>query len=220
MPLALRRPFQGTAGLDPVSRGTWGPIFGDPGIPPLFGPIFTPRVPIRERPERGPRFGPISGGAMPSLRDQLIAGAFGLGRTAIAGIFGGRETAGRFMPGQVPDTPVPWPPIFGPSRPAITVTPGRVINQGCDCIVQKQMPAYIRRMKGRAVFGADGQVIGCSPARKRMNPMNGRAATRAARRLTSVMRFQKKIQKAVRRACGSKSGGFRRVSSTKRGSCK
>lgn len=95
---------------------------------------------------------------------------------------------------------------------------GQVIQKGCGCVIEKQMPAHVRRVKGRAVFGPDGSFLGCTPKRRAINPMNGRAATRAARRLTSVMRFQKKIQKAVRRACGSKGGGFRRAPAKR--SCK
>jgi len=225
MPIALRRPFQrGPLNLDPVPRGTWGPIFGDPGIPPLFGPIHSP---ARERPERGPRFGPISGVPAPTTRRTRMPFDIGPNLTGLAGatlgaIFGRRQTAGRFMPGQT-QTSVGFP---GTGIPTTTFPErgmlGQVTRQGCDCLIEKQMPAYIRRMKGRAVFAADGSFAGCTPKAKRMNPLNGRAATRAARRLTSVMRFQKKIQKAVRRACGGRGGGggFGRSPASKMAKCK
>lgn len=102
---------------------------------------------------------------------------------------------------------------------AIQTMPGRVITSGsCECQIQKQMPAYVRKMKGRPVFDANGQVVGCTPTRRRMNPMNARAATRAARRLRGTMKFMKRIEKAVQRACRSKrSGGFR---TTRKRTCK
>lgn len=142
---------------------------------------------------------------MPFTPPFLPGGA----RTGIGGIIGDVVQRLPRLPlprsPRVPEVPgFPLPPFMGP--PML----GKVSQQGCGCVIEKQVPAHIRRMKGKAVFGPDGQFLGCTPKRRSINPMNGRAATRAARRLKSVMKFQRRIEKAIRRACGSKSrGGFR-----------
>lgn len=178
---------------EPSLPPQFGPIAGPVNIPPLFGPIAGPvEVPMSP-------FAPFAPGATRTsdLRGRLISFGIDVARRA-------------FLPGQTTQTSVGFP---GTGMPTTTFPErGQVIQKGCDCLIEKQMPAYTRKMKGRAVFGPDGSFMGCTPKRRAMNPMNGRAATRAARRLTSVMRFQKKIAKAVRRACGSRGYG-RRASS-------
>ena len=137
----------------------------------------------------------LPGGPRPSdLRSRVISFGIDLARRA-------------FLPGQTTQTSVGFPGTGMPTTQFPERMAGQVTQRGCDCLIEKQMPAYTRKQKGRAVFGPNGSFLGCTPKRRSMNPMNGRAATRAARRLTSVMRFQKKIQKAVRRACGSRGSG-------------
>lgn len=191
-----------------VGRPTFGPIFGRPDIPGLFGPIFSPPDPDVPRGTFG---GAMPNGLLPlpglSPRDALLRGATDVARSLL----------GRFLP-QTTQTSVGFPGTGIPTEVFPERMAGRVVQgRGCDCVIEKARPAGVTRMKGRAVFNGQGQIVGCTPKPRRMNPMNGRAATRAARRLTSVMRFQKKIQKAVRRACGSRGGGFR---TTTRKKCK
>jgi len=193
VPWSLYSPRLFTPGFG-VPRETFGPIAGPVDIPPLFGPIAGPVE--REVPMP---FAPLVPTSRPSdIRGRLIS-------------FGLDLLSRRFLPGQTTQTSVGFPGTGIPTTQFPERMAGQVTQRGCDCLIEKQMPAYTRKQKGRAVFGPDGSFLGCTPKRRSMNPMNGRAATRAARRLTSVMRFQKKIQKAVRKACGTRGRG--RVSS-------
>lgn len=188
--------------------GTFGPIAGPVDIPPPFGPIAGP-VDIP------PTFGPIADrnrrrNAMPfSLIGDLVRGR-------IPG-----------LPPIITLPPITFPPITIPGTrppevmpgptPGVTM-PGRVTRGvGCaPCVIEKQMPAYTRKMKGRAVFHPQtGQFLGCTPARRSINPMNGKAAIRAARRLKGVFKFQRRVEKALQKAC--RGSGVRRTSSR---SCK
>lgn len=181
---------------------TFGPIAGPVDIPPLFGPISGPVTLERERRKRMPF--------------DLGPGLLGLANTALAGLFTGRRTAQGFLPGPQTrtQTGVVFPGTGIPTQtfPERITMPGQVINQGCNCVIQRQLPARTINMKGRAVFDANGQVVGCTPRKRRMNPLNGRAAMRSARRLVMVMRFQKKVQKAIQKACKRPrvGGGFTR----------
>jgi hypothetical protein len=188
---------------EPQPGGTFGPIAGPVEIPPLFGPIS-------------------GGGSMPFDLGPNITGL----ASNLLGLFAGRRNA--FQPqGFMPGSPqVILPPVEILRQAPVTRTPqlmqGRVVQGGgCACTIQRQLPARTVNMKGTPVIDpATNQIIGCTPRRKRMNFMNGRAAVRAARRLVGVMRFQKKIQKAVGKACRGRggSGGFRRTSKAR--SCK
>jgi len=181
---------------------TWGPIAGPvPSPVPPFGTITTP--PTQEKP---PMPFPLLPGRIPTGQD-LLGRAIGFGA----------DIARRFLPGQTqtsvgfPGTGMPT--IVFPERMA-----GRVTQQGCGCVVEKSYPAGTRKIKGKAVFGPDGSFLGCTPAPRRMNPMNARAALRAARRLRSVSKFSARIDKAIRRACRSKGRSGRM--GTKKRTCK
>lgn len=76
-----------------------------------------------------------------------------------------------------------------------------------------QMPGRcnIKRRKLKIIVGTDGQphVIAACPPR-RMNPLNARALSRAARRLGSFQRIAGNIEKLVQRACRTGLGRGRR----------
>lgn len=184
--------------------GTIGGFFG-----PIAGPVDIP-----------PLFGPIAGGLpMPFDLGPNLTGLVG---GVLGGLFAGRRRTQGFMPGQTTQTGVSFPGTGIPTTtfPARTTMAGQVTQKGCGCLIEKAMPAYTRKMKGRAMFGPDGSFLGCTPSRRSMNPMNARAATRAARRLRGVMRFNRRIEKAIKRACGSKTRGSTRFGSARKKTCK
>lgn len=196
----------------------FGPIAGPVDIPPLFGPIAGPvEIPL---PPTQPRVTPEVTRRRRKMPFDIGPNLTGLVGSVLGGLFGARRQTAGFLPGspQVILPPVEVLRQAPPIRAPITM-PGRVVQgAGCQCTIQRQLPARVVNMRGTPVIDpATNQIIGCTPRRKRMNPMNGKAATRAARRLTSVMRFQRKIQKAVQRACRSKSGGGFRRSAAKKG---
>jgi hypothetical protein len=145
-------------------RPTFGPIAGPVNIPPLFGPMSSPEV--------------------PTMPFDLGPNLTGLAAGVLGGLFGARRATQGFIPQTTttgvgvsfPGTGMP-PEIFAPR----TTLSGQVINKGCDCVIQRNLPARVVNYKGRAVFNAQGQVVGCTPRRRQMNPGNARAATRAAR---------------------------------------
>lgn len=190
------------------TRPTFGPIAGPVNIPPLFGPIAGPVRMEDTRPTQRRQRMPFDIG--PNLA--------GLAGSVIGGLFGGRRQQQGFMPGS-PQVILPPVEVLRQAPPIRTpqLMSGRVTQRGCDCLIEKNMPAYVRRTKGKAVYGPNGEWLGCTPKARRLNPMNARAATRAASRLMNVSRFQKRIQKAIRRACISrgKTVGFSRKKTCK-----
>jgi hypothetical protein len=204
--------------FEPTERGAgplWGPMYSPiPGFAPEpeAAPAPPTAAPSYERTIYGG--GPMNGftsaqQARGNIWGQLAGAAVG----AAAGLLNERlQTATQRLPVPRPPgtTPIPrmptWempPEVF---RPGGTMQ-GRVVQKGCDCVIEKQMPAYTRRMKGTAVFGPDGQFIGCRPRTRRMNPLNGRAAIRATRRLRAVSRFQRKVERAIAKACRPRGRG-------------
>lgn len=178
-------PFFGPIG------GGFGPIYTPP--PPTFGPMYTPpTVPISSS---------NYGGPMPT--DSF--------REARGGIVGSIIRAGvgaiiPFLPGQNPYPEAPPGPgdILGPIIPDITTG---ISTMGCSSLGRRRAAqCYVqtstgKRRRGRYVVLPNGQVT-CCPTPRRMNPANARALTRAARRLKGFAKLEKRIHKALARACG------------------
>jgi hypothetical protein len=196
--------------------GTFGPIAGPVDIPPTFGPIAS--RPYRE-----------------GYDQRRLTMPFNLG--AILG-------ASRYFLPQAPQAPrgydpcaVPYSldcffskittPLPGrttvmqsPGVANVSVTPGGALMRGCaPCYVSRPVKATTRQVRGRYCMGPDGQVV-CIPRRRRMNFTNARAATRAATRLRGTMKFMKRIEKSIARACRKGGGGRSRARSCRTGRCK
>lgn len=85
---------------------------------------------------------------------------------------------------------------------------GGGLAAGGAALVKRGLPAIKRNLPaiggvaagGLAGFGAGGG-FGDGKKRRRMNPANGKALTRALRRVESFQKIQKRIEKAMRRAC-------------------
>jgi hypothetical protein len=89
--------------------------------------------------------------------------------------------------------------VEGPGGKPVPGVPAEFLTMivGQDGVQRCDDPCYPRFQRIQ-----DGRDI-CRPPRKkpRMNPLNPRAATRAARRLTALNKMTKRIQKSIRKAC-------------------
>jgi len=134
-----------------------------------------------------------------SARDRIIGGII--------------QTAGRVVGSfQAPTGPC----VAGDTRlecqftgaPPVTTTPGVPVLRSASrltggCNGSMTQGGRTVTYKGRYAQRPDGTLVCVRPTR-RMNPCNPKAATRAARRLVGVMRFQKRIEKSVRKVCGGR----------------
>jgi hypothetical protein len=194
----------------------WGPIFSPPDVTPPFGTIYTPPTAPEE---------PMPGGFLPgiiggSARDRLLAGVVDLGNRALNRFLPQTPTVTVGPPGVQVTVPLPGQlPMLGQFDPTAITSGGcgprrssatRWLQSSTPrCVIQGKN----RKIRGKWVIGADGKLV-CCPAPKRMNYMNGRAAMRAARRLKGVFKFQRKVEKALQRAC--RGSGVRRARCSKK----
>lgn len=188
-------------GCFPERIPTFGPSFSPFVLPGGFGPIYSPEQPTV--PLSQDRFG----GRMP-LSDFTQARGSILGSIIRAGI----GAAIPFLPGQGPPIvvgPYPGPePGNPPDFPFPDVSTG-ISSMGCSSLRQRgrSLPqCYVtspkgRRIRGKYVVLPNGQVT-CCPSPRRMNPANSKALNRAARRLKGFVKLEKRIHKALARACG------------------
>lgn len=192
-----------------VSRGggTFGPIAGPVDIPPTFGPIAgrVPREPTSFDQRR--MFMPFDlGSLLPGRRNTSIGGVIG-------GIVG--DVTRRVL--QRGPTQPRLPPFF-PGAGELGPPSRSMTFKGCGpCVIERELPARIVRQKGRVRMAEDGSVE-CVAVRRRFNPANGQAALRAVARLKVTQKLMRRIDKALQRACRSKSRS--RFTSRKKGSCK
>lgn len=211
----------GLSGGPPIGTGVLEPV-GTPFDPSLTQRSFT-------APSTPPASRDIYGGSMPS--DLTSARGSLLGSL----IQGGLNVLGSFLPpptlpGQGADYCKEHPFDIGcvignATQPFIQQTAGAASTAMVSCRsgLPYRQPAqcYVQSKTGKKFRGSykvvNGQVV-CCPRRRAMNPMNGRAAIRAARRLKGVFKFQRRVEKALQKAC--RGSGVRRRGSTRGRSCK
>lgn len=203
------------------SLGPIAPLVNTPG--PDFS-LFPGNIPASRNTYESPPVVPMStntfGGLMPFFNDLLNARGNLFGAIVGAGL----DVAGRFLPQAqpLPGTPSP-PPIVGvPGLPGPIVenspadvyvmrdaTGGCGVTRGSAGWLNSNVPRCLisgktaNSPKRRGVWrvGQTGKLV-CCPVRRRMNPCNGHALRRAARRLQGFARMEKRIHKALAKACG------------------
>ena len=118
-----------------------------------------------------------------------------------------------------PTIPYPFPPIgpFAPDilpapRPTVTTTmrmPGSIsFDMKGRCTVTTVRPAGVYRRKATPVFNpVTGQIIGCTPVPRRLNPLNPSALKRALRRACA---FEKFARRAIKVTSAGWKKGYRR----------
>lgn len=150
---------------------------------------------------------------------------FGRGLDIFGDLFGDDVLDGGFVPQRpippVPDVMVPLPPQRFPLPPDLGGGMARrtgqvVFDASGRCFIETLQPARTIRRRGRltCVQRSDGQIIqGCVPARKRMNPLNPRALSRALRRAKAFSKFARKavrIEQSFKRGRGMSFGRKRK----------
>ena len=190
-----------------------------PPPPPVTRDTYDPpRSPSRETRDTMGAFLP---GLIGNRNDLLRRVAGGLINTFLPGP---QERTGPCQPG---DTRLECM-FYGPPITPVVQTTGpapstAMTTTGCRGAGRYRQPAqcYVQSRTGRKFRGSykvvNGQVV-CCPKRRAINPMNGRAAMRAARRLKGVFKFQRRVEKALQRAC--RGSGVRRAPARRAAACR
>jgi hypothetical protein len=199
----------------PETRPSWGPIYTPPSVPEVFGPIYSP--PTTSPEQRGKR---KMGGFLPGIISARTDILRGIGQV-IGGVIqtaGQQPTVTVGPPGVQVTVPLPGNlPVLGQFQTGLQVAAGPCAGTGRmnRCTRSVTVGGRTTNRKGRWILNEAGQLI-CCPTRRRLNPMNGKAAIRAARRLKGVFKFQRRVEKALQRAC--RGSGVRRSATAR--SCK